>query len=141
MDKVGLNIITNNVSSQTKFDREKPLFTKKETTSISNNLSNATNFKIELFQQSNDLTVKSDYELKRLKKNENTAIKNTPKVEIDSISNNAKPLAKFILDYVYGVNIMINFYKDDSAKNTLNQSVNNQNNNVSDKPTSFDILT
>lgn len=141
MEKVGLNIITNNISSQTKFDREKPLFTKKETTSIANNPSNATNVKIELFQQSSDLTVKSDYELKRLKKNENSAIKNTPKVEIDSSSNNTKPLAKFILDYVYGVNIMINFYKEDSAKNTLNQSVNNQNNNISDKPTSFDILT
>ncbi len=138
---MGLNIITNNVSSQTKFDREKPLFTKKETNSIESNPANARNFKIELFQQSSDLTVKSDYELKRLKKNENSTIKDTPKVESYSINKKTKPLAKFILDYVYGVNIMINFYKEDSAKNNLNQSVNNQNNNVTEKPTSFDILT
>jgi hypothetical protein len=138
---VGLNIITNNVSSQTKFDREKPLFTKKETNSIESNPANARNFKIELFQQSSDLTVKSDYELKRLKKNENSTIKDTPKVESYSINKKTKPLAKFILDYVYGVNIMINFYKEDSAKINLNQSVNNQNNNVTEKPTSFDILT
>lgn len=138
---MGLNIITNNVSSQTKFDREKPLFTKKETNSIESNPANARNFKIELFQQSSDLTVKSDYELKRLKKNENSTIKDTPKVESYSINKKTKPLAKFILDYVYGVNIMINFYKEDSAKNNLNQSVNNQNNNITEKPTSFDILT
>lgn len=142
MENVGLNIVTNNISGQTKFDLKKPLFSKKEDKPIAINHSLDNSVKIQLNSNQSSLTVKSEYELKRNKKNENLG--SVAKKELPEIDKNLEPkdqVAKFLLEYVYGVNITIKFYKEDfnTQDVTKNQTKNNDNNLL--PPKRLDILT